>query len=761
MKRRQVMQRTLTGLALGALLAGAGCTATSDSKGGKSEGVLPGVNALVFVKRSFTDADGKQVVSSGMGQVFDYDRYVPGKTSGVYVLTPPGPNGELRNLTEGFEGVDINGLDLSFDAKKVVFSMRTADDNRYHIYLANVDGSGKVKQLTFHDADDVQPVFLAGDRIVFVTNQPYTEHGTRADEYNHARAVTQLATISVGGGDSDRRLCSQNLSHSTSPFALANGLVGYSRWEHLGPTNDLKLFTMRPDCTQMRALAGQHDKPFNSLVQVREIGQGQFLGIATNRDGTIQSGALTRVTVPYKSSGDPDTIGQFDEQHARFENLTLSVPTDDSEPPTGVGRYRAPQIMPKSSKILVSWANGDVNDRNELAGNAPNFGLYLYDPAKGKRELVYDDTGMWDLYALPVSPRDEPPLLPALNDGAYDADSPATIGSIDVRQTSLKETVTGAEFDGQTLAKALRQAQRVRVVEGFSSEIGSVGQFGLTMHEGAAILGEPRVHSDGSWLAEIPPYTPVHLQPIDRFDLAIRNQLLWIQGMPGESRLCGGCHESRTGQVESLTTQAQSAGPEDLVKPVAQRLEYPWFNASTGSNVQDVFDARCVSCHSGGDGDPFKGQTYTVHVTVDEGPMKGEKLDFTIPVLDLSSRSITAYYERETVTYPASYVTLLFPSAMMGEIRVEGAPQEWVIPGSARTSRLIAKINVNAVAYEGSPPALVEKDVWAFPTKPHPEDVGGSMTREERVTLIRAVDLGGQYYSRRNVEGAGQMNYKP
>ena len=32
----------------------------------------------------------------------------------------------------------------------------------------------------------------------------------------------------------------------------------------------------------------------------------------------------------------------------------------------------------------------------------------------------------------------------------------------------------------------------------------------------------------------------------------------------------------------------------------------------------------------------------------------------------------------------------------------------------------------------------------------HPEDVGVPLTREERVKLIRAIDLGGQFYSRQN-----------
>ena len=120
-------------------------------------------------------------------------RYVPG--GGLYVLEPPTPDGTLRELTKDFEGVDIAGTDLSFDATQVVFAMRHAKDEAYHIHIANIDGSG-TRQLTFGPADDVKPVWIAGDRIAFVTNQPYTAMGTRADEYNHARIVSQIATIS-------------------------------------------------------------------------------------------------------------------------------------------------------------------------------------------------------------------------------------------------------------------------------------------------------------------------------------------------------------------------------------------------------------------------------------------------------------------------------------------------------------------------------------------------------------------------------------
>ncbi len=73
-----------------------------------------------------------------------------------------------------------------------------------------------------------------------------------------------------------------------------------------------------------------------------------------------------------------------------------------------------------------------------------------------------------------------------------------------------------------------------------------------------------------------------------------------------------------------------------------------------------------------------------------------------------------------------------------------GTPIQWVNPQDARGSRLIEAINAESELTAGS---------FAYDTPPHPEDVGVDLTREERMMLIRMVDLGGQYYSRRNVPG--------
>jgi hypothetical protein len=282
-----------------------GCTSAQTAGGSAGADV----SSIIFVKRVTTiiNPSGPPTidVAGGNGQVIDYNRYEPGGS--LNILTPARIDGTVTNLTEAFPTADFNGADLSFDATTVVFSMKKDPNDSYHIYTVSLtpgaSGKYEVHQLTAGSQDDFNPIYLPGQQIAFATNQMYTPMGTRADEYEHSRIVSQLATISVAGGDADRHLFPQSLSHSVSLFSRHDGKLGYSRWEHLGGTNDVKLFSANPDGTKMIAVAGQHGKPSNSLISVREMTPNVMIGVATNRERTIHAGALVQIDA--RNQSDP------------------------------------------------------------------------------------------------------------------------------------------------------------------------------------------------------------------------------------------------------------------------------------------------------------------------------------------------------------------------------------------------------------------------------------------------------------------------
>ena len=728
------------------------------------------VSKIVYAVRqnTLTDANGNATVidvAGGMGQVMDYGRYEPGGKLEVYDLR----TSDYQNLISDLPDADISSVDVSFDATRILFTMKQNKSDTYHVYWTAVtpDDSGVYErhQLTFGDWDDINAIWADSSRIVFVTNEGYTPMGTRADEYEHSRVVTQLGTVTVDGGDADRRLCSQNLSHIVNLFSMADGRVGFSRWEHLENVNDVKLFAMNPDCTQITAVGGQHDKPGNSLVQVNEsTTPNVFVGIVTNRENTIQAGALFRYDA--RSANDPTRIDE--EKTGAFDVITPGVPTGDD--PSPIGRYRSPTVLP-DGRLLVSWADGVVNDQNEFDLTPPDYGIYVYNEQTRSNELVVNHDTTWELYARPIVARNEPPIVPSRQDIADDTVA-ATIGSINIQETSLTsrhgEHVDGAEFANATMDDALGEAVRVRIIEGFSTEAApGATMFGLTMAEGAAILGEAKINSDGSWMAQVPPYIPMHLQPIDRYDMAIRSQTTWIQGMPGESRVCGGCHEDRTSNVQPADQQltvAAGKDPEAYNLPIAQRTEYPWAYANDAQNVNEIqtlLNARCVQCHNSTTNGDSPQDFYTVSTTDPATGMVSNM--YKIPRLDLTDTPITVKYDRTEHSYPASYVSLFYPAALSMEMGRDGAmvtgtvPPRWAIPSDARHSKVIEKLNVTSSSD-------ATDYAWKLGTPIPADDNGGTvaggthvdhaavagLTRDELVKLIRAIDMGGQFYSRQN-----------
>jgi hypothetical protein len=235
----------------------------------------------------------------------------------------------------------------------------------------------------------------------------------------------------------------------------------------------------------------------------------------------------------------------------------------------------------------------------------------------------------------------------------------------------------------------------------------------------------------------------LHLQPIDQYGLAIRNQQLWIKGMPGENRRCVGCHESRTGQgVPAFglnPTRAEQQGPQPFTEAIIDRTEFPW-----DTKVQPILTAKCATCHNS--------STTTYYSLTRTDPVSGVVTTYQIPALDLSTTPVTVYYDKSVTTWPASYVSIFYPASLQmdsdstGAIVVTGnVPPMWGVPGSARASKLTQKLNLHGT--DGS-------TAWPLSTNPlHPEDQGGtnSLTDDERKTLaVYPMDLGGQYYSRQN-----------
>jgi hypothetical protein len=132
--------------------------------------------------------------------------------------------------------------------------------------------------------------------------------------------------------------------------------------------------------------------------------------------------------------------------------------------------------------------------------------------------------------------------------------------------------------------------------------------------------------------------------------------------------------------------------------------------------------------------------------------------DYKIARMDLTDTPVTVYYDRKVATWPSSYVSLFYPAAMDMDMakgaKVTGTiPPKWAIPSDARNSLLIEKLNILS-SVDGKTYAWALGQAFSDPnvhgaTRTDHAQVAG-LTRDETVKLIRAIDMGGQYYARQN-----------
>ncbi|HEX7836362.1 MAG TPA: hypothetical protein VF469_02805, partial [Kofleriaceae bacterium] len=522
------MKHHIQSIAIGAALftlGGIGCGGGS----GDEPSALASVDALVILQRP---------KRNDQGDIFQYTSYVPGAR--LVQLKPPTADGKLTTLCcdragPEFKNVDISSYDLSFDAKSIVFSGKLSDSQTYGLFLLQL-ADGSVTQIaTDPQRDYVSPIFLPGDRVMFMSNA-VVEAGApqHRDEYERGTTI-QLGRVKIDG--SELELGPRNLSHRTAPSLASDGRVIFTQWDHLGPENSGHLMFVNQDMQELREGFGKEGTgASNSTLKAIEIAPGRFVAIATARNRTINAGALIDVRLgKVETHGDAVSAPTLQsEANATYRQLTPDVPMDNSPSADTVGRYY--DAFPLNAKdkpdLLVSWADGPVESSVlAAAGLSANFGVYLYDSAHQQRRPILDDPAMWDVFARPLAPRTAPNVVGSAQDQRLGGQT--LIGSLNVYDSSL-HTFKPGEIYG------------VRVMEGFSSEEGFPEMFGTTMFEGHANLGVAPVQADGSWSAKIPANIPVHLQAVDVFGMSLFNEPVWFSGRPGESRMCGGCHENRT-----------------------------------------------------------------------------------------------------------------------------------------------------------------------------------------------------------------------
>ncbi len=502
---------------------------------------------------------------------------------------------EVQPILKGSLGPGhVHGMDLHWDGTRIVFGYAKARTNEppkgwldrrtnfdlrrneepIHLFEVNVDGSG-LAQITDGEWSDLDPTYAPNDDIVFVSER--CGASLQCNEYDKDETSCNLYVCRPDG--SEIRQMSVSKDGDYLPHTLADGTIGYTRWEYQERSwaQIQSVWFIRPDGTGADALFKQHLNDPWAIEDARSIPNRethQLVAVACGHH-TLAAGPVVVVT-PSVAMNDPAAIRIVTPGVHPPEGGMSGTAVDEGGVDDHGGFYMHP--WPLSDRhFLVSYCYGSQTDPT-------GYALYLID-AFGTKELLYRSNEISCFHPMPLRPRPRPPILPD-----------ATDRTIDYAVCSLAEATRGVDGIAPDQAKYLRIAHRLQWpydnTHGGSRYAEKATPNNWTP---ARILGTVPLDPDGSAHFKVPADTPVYFQLLDADGMELRRMRSFISFQPGESRGCVGCHETRA------EAPIEGPFPTALIRDPVTPTPPPWGTRPVSflRDVQPVFDKHCVGCHGG------------------------------------------------------------------------------------------------------------------------------------------------------------------
>ncbi|NQU20835.1 MAG: discoidin domain-containing protein [Candidatus Nealsonbacteria bacterium] len=483
-------------------------------------------------------------------------------------------NGRLKG--QKLEGGSFLSPEVSFDGKTILFAYsqcqakktyQWAPEFSHHIFKVNADGTGLV-QLTDGPADDFDPCFLPGGRIVFVSER-------RGGYLRCGRHCPVYTMFSMEPDGSDVICISFHETHEWHPSVTNEGMLVYSRWDYVDRDTNIAhhIWTCYADGRDPRSFHGNYpvrreSRPWMEM-SIRAIPDSNKFVAVTGAHHGQAFGSLVLI----------DPRIEDDRAASQLTRLTPEVPFPEAE-----GRP-----IPKYMIYGTPWPLSEDDYLCAYDPNVKNRGIYWID-ADGNKELIYRDPAISCLSPIPLQARRRPPVLPdrttqtAAARKAAGGDRPATVSVMNVYESDFQwpagTTITDLRVI-QLLPKSTAPPNQPRI--GVANQTNA-----------RAVLGTVPVEADGSAHFEAPVGVPIYFQALDADGTAVQSMRSLTYVHPGEQLTCHGCHERKHRPPTDVATLplALKRTPSKLQRDVDGSNPFNYVRL-----VQPVLDRHCVACH--------------------------------------------------------------------------------------------------------------------------------------------------------------------
>jgi hypothetical protein len=522
------------------------------------------------------------------------------------VLSPVAPSGKAIEVAPELSGGLFGRFDLSFDARRVVFSYKKPG-SRYRIYETGLDPStgrgvkGSLRQITFDPPpepaetrrrrekagcrapgyDDVDPCYLPNGRIMFASTR------SRRVVFCAPHAVTTLHVVDADG--KNLRRLSEGPITEIDPCVMNDGRVVYMRWEYVdkGFGNAQSLWSVRPDGSHADHVYKNNVIVPGGMVDARSVpGSRKIVAVGVAHCGPLVGPVVLLDTRRTRRTAEAMTV------------LTPELGLPGMMPygrTKKYGSFKEPYPLSEKLFLVAHNPHGDPTTPN-------GYGIYVLD-AYGNRAALYRDPVISCFQPVPLRPRPRPTEIASVAGMAGKAGQ-----ANETKDETLATIFMQDVYRGMTGIRRGR-VKYLRVMEAPALPWDSAWRrfnVGANLQSAAVSLGGDvhlkkmhgivPVYEDGSACFTVPPRRNLYFQALDENYMELQRMRTFINLMPGEKRSCIGCHEMRRNAPGVGSAVAARRAPQPL-RPQPGETGPRMIHYT--SDVQPILDRHCVRCHSG------------------------------------------------------------------------------------------------------------------------------------------------------------------
>jgi len=493
-------------------------------------------------------------------------------------------NGRLKG--QKLTGGGVLSPDLSYDAKTVLFAWSTEEEQCYHIFKVNIDGSGLI-QLTDGKSqygghllsnvshNDFDPVWLPNGRIAFITE--------RRGGYlrcSGKRPCPTFAMYSMKADGTDMYPLSYHETNEWHPSVNNDGMIVYTRWDYIDRDDCIAhhIWQCYPDGRDPRSFHGNYPLPHETFTSKGVYGKD----LRPNMEVNIRAIPGSKKYIATAASHHRSSFNQL-------VMLDLNIP-DDS---------RMSQVAGITTGDVGQMRDGRSGPWGTAWPLSEDFYLCNY----GDSVVLLDRFGNRDLIVktsdiktdaklnrlvdpIPLRPRPLPTVIPIQTyQGERSVKAPkATIGVMDVYNCDIP------------LPRNVK-IKWMRVVQIFPQVMAKMNapQMGYGSETLARMpLGIVPVEEDGSVFFEAPVAKEIYFQLLDENGMAVHSMRSGTYVHCGERLSCVGCHEDKWKSPPPKTIRlAMKRAPSKLQPEVSSgAVPYNWHILA-----KPVLQQKCARCH--------------------------------------------------------------------------------------------------------------------------------------------------------------------